>query len=156
MNRLSLARRLRLILIGIALCGLLFYLILLPWLLARLLPDDPIILRAHLILLWISGIPCYTVLYHGWNIVRNIAADRSFCSENARRMRSISTLAMIDTAYIPLCDLILFLLGGAEGIILLLSAVIIFVGIAVSTVAAALSHLILRAAELQELDDLTV
>jgi hypothetical protein len=37
-----------------------------------------------------------------------------------------------------------------------LSAVIIFVGIAVSTVAAALSHLILRAAELQELDDLTV
>ena len=156
MTRLALARRLRIILIGIALCGLLFYLILLPWLLARILPDDGQIRMAHLILLWISGIPCYAVLVQGWRIVRNIAADRSFCEENARRLRTVSTLAAVDAAYIPLCDLILFLIGGAEGIMLLLSVIIVFVGIAVSTAAAALSHVVLRAAELQELSDLTV
>ena len=88
--------------------------------------------------------------------MRNIAADRSFCEENARRLRTVSTLAAVDAAYIPLCDLILFLIGGAEGIMLLLSVIIVFVGIAVSTAAAALSHLVLRAAELQELSDLTV
>lgn len=156
MNRLALARRLRLILIGIALCGLLFYLILLPRLLAHILPPDRGIRTAHLILLWISAIPCYLVLGHGWRIVSNIAADRSFCRENARRLRAVSTLAAIDAAYIPLCDLILFLLGGTEGTMLILSVIIVFIGIAVSTAAAALSHLVLRAAELQELSDLTV
>ena len=156
MTRLALARRLRLILIGIALCGLFFYLILLPWLLTCILPDDGRIRMAHLILLWISGIPCYAVLGQGWQIVRNIASDRSFCEENARRLRTVSTLAAVDAAYIPLCDLILFLIGGAEEIMLLLSVIIVFVGIAVSTAAAALSHLVLRAAELQELSDLTV
>ena len=156
MNRPALARRLRLILIGIALCGLLFYLILLPWLLSLILPDALRICRIHLILFWISGIPCYGVLYHGWHIVRNIAADRSFCRDNAHRLHTVSTLAAIDASYIVLCDLILFLIGGAEGIVLLLSVVIVFIGIAVSTTAAALSHLGLRAAALQELSDLTV
>ena len=154
MNRHTLARRLRAILIGIALCGLLFYLILLPWILHRTLPQQSPAQWAYLIPLWISAVPCYAVLVHGWRIVRNIAIDRSFCRENAAYLRVISSLAMIDTAWIFLCDLLWLLLGFAEVMMLLLSWIIIFVGIAAAVSAAALSHLVLRAAELQEQSDL--
>ena len=156
MNRHALARRLRLILIGIALCGLLFYSLLLPCFLHRGFADSPMAFWAHLLLLWISGIPCYIVLWFGLRVVRNIAADRSFCKENAAHLGAISTLASIDTVYIFLCDILLLVLGVGEGLMLLLSVVIMFVGVAVSVTAAALSHLILRAAELQEQSDLTI
>ena len=156
MNRHALARRLRLILIGIALCGLLFYALLLPCFLRRSFPDDSVAFWAHLILLWISGIPCYIVLWYGLRVVRNIDADRSFCAENAAHLRAVSTLASLDAVYIFLCDILLLLLGVSEGMMLLLSVIIIFVGAAVSVSAAALSHLVLRAAELQEQSDLTI
>ena len=156
MNRHTLSRRLHIILIGIALCGLLFYLILLPWLLRRTLPQNPLTIWAHLIPLWISAIPCYAVLVYGWRIVRNIADDRSFCHENAAHLRTVSTLATIDAAWILLADLLWLLLGLAEGLMLLLSLIIIFIGVAVAVSAAALSHLVLRAAELQEQSDLTI
>ena len=156
MNRHTLARRLRAILIGIALCGLLFYLILLPWILRRTLPQQSPAQWAYLIPLWISAVPCYAVLVYGWRIVHNIALDRSFCRENAAYLRAISSLAMIDTAWIFLCDLLWLLLGFAEVMMLLLSWIIIFVGIAVAVSTAALSHLVLRAAELQEQSDLTI
>lgn len=156
MNRHTLSRRLRIILIGIALCGLLFYLILLPWLLRRTLPQDPLTQWVHLIPLWVSAIPCYAVLAYGWRIVRNIAADRSFCRENAAHLRTVSTLASIDTVWILLADLLWLFLGAAEGLMLLLSVIILFIGVAVAVTAAALSHLVLRAAELQEESDLTI
>ena len=156
MNRLMLARRLRLILIGVALCGLLFYLILLPAFLRECFPQEPHTVRIYLCFLLPSSIPCYLVLVFGWGIVRNIRQDRSFSQENARLLRRISTLAAVDALYIFLGNPLLLLWGVGEWMFFLLALMIVFVGIAVSVAAAALSHLVLRAAELQEQSDLTV
>lgn len=156
MNRLTLARRLRVILIGTALCGLLFYLLLLPYVLRQGFPDDARARWIYLCFLWLSAIPCYAVLILGWRIVRNIGLDRSFCEENALFFRRISTLAVLDAAYIFAGNPVLILLGMGDAMFLLLSVIIVFVGVAVAVAAAALSHLVLRAAELQGQYDLTI
>ena len=156
MNRHALTRRLRLILIGTALCGLLFYSILLPYFIQQRYPDQPSAAWLCLALLWLSALPCYAVLLHGWRIVRNIGNDRSFTAENASLLRRISTLAAWDAGYIVLVNPILLLFGAWDAMFLLMSVIVMFIGIAVSVAAAALSHLVLRAAELQEQSDLTI
>lgn len=156
MNRATLARRLRFILIGTALCGLLFYLVLLPYFLRQCFPDSLPARQIYFIFLLISALPCYAVLVCGWQITRNIALDRSFCAENAVHLRRVSTLAALDAGYICLGTPALTLSGLGDTVFLLLALIIVFVGIAVSVAAAALSHLVLRAAELQDQSDLTI
>ena len=156
MNRHALTRRLRLILIGTALCGLLFYLWMLPYFIQQRYPDDPASMWLCLALLWLSALPCYAVLIDGWRIARRIGNDRSFTEENARSLRRISTLAACDAGYIALINPILLICGAWDVMFLMLSVIVIFIGIAVSVAAAALSHLVLRAAELQEQSDLTI
>lgn len=156
MNRIALTRRLRLILIGTALCGLLFYSTLLPYFVQQRYPAEPASAWLCLVLLWLSALPCYAVLFYGWRIVRNIDNDRSFTEVNASFLQRISTLAAVDTGYIALINPILILFGAWDSLFLLISIIIVFAGIAVSVTAAALSHLVLRAAELQEQSDLTI
>jgi len=156
MNRLTLANRLKAIIIGAAICGLILYAFLLPYLGRQLFPDTPLAFWGYLCFLWISGIPCYAVLIFAWRIAHNIGLDRSFTEENAVLLRRISTLAAVDAGYIFIGNPILILLGVGHELFVLLSVIIVFAGIAVSVAAAALSHLVLRAAELQEQSDLTI
>lgn len=156
MNRTMLARRLRLILIGIALCGLMLYVYLLPALVGRLLPDRTLARQLYTVLLCLSAIPCYLALADAWRIVCAIGRDRSFTARNAALLRRISTLAAIDAAYLFLCVLVLHVCGMGDTMLLLLSLMFSFIGIAVAVAAAALSHLVLQAAELQEQSDLTI
>lgn len=156
MNKLALSRRLHIIILGIAACGLLFYAFLLPYFLSPLREESASAFWIYLVFLSLSGIPCYTALIYAWQIVSSIALDRSFSEENAARLRKISTLATVDAAYIFAGNPILLLLGLGEPIFLLLSLIIVFIGVAVAVAAAALSHLVLRAAELQEQSDLTI
>lgn len=156
MNRLNFANRLKVILIGAAVCGLILYAFLLPYLGGQIFPNDALAFWGYLCFLWISGIPCYAVLVLAWRIVRNIGQDRSFTEENAVLLRRISTLAAVDAGYIFVGNPVLILLGVGHVTFVLLSVIIVFAGIAVSVAAAALSHLVLRAAELQEQSDLTI
>lgn len=156
MNKQALSRRLRAILVGIALCGLIFYAFLLPYFASQLLGGTAFAFWAYMCFLWTSGIPCYAVLVYAWRIVSNIGHDRSFTEENALFLRRISTLAALDAAYILAGNPILILLGVGHAMFMVLSVIIIFAGVAVAVAAAALSHLVLRAAELQEQSDLTI
>jgi hypothetical protein len=156
MNRSALTRRLHLILLGTALCGLLFYTVLLPYFIWQCFPHDRFASWICLILLWLSAVPCYRVLFLGRRIVRNIACDRSFTEENAHLLRKISSLAAADALYIFLANPLLILLNIYETVFLPISIITVFVGIAISVAAAALSHLVLKAAELQEQSDLTI
>ena len=156
MNRLALTRRLYLILLGTALCGLLFYAVLLPYFIWQCYPHDRFASWVCLTLLWLSAAPCYRVLFLGRRIVQNIGCDRSFCEENAHLLRKISTLAAADALYIFLANPLLILLGIYETVFLPISVITVFIGIAISVAAAAMSHLVLRAAELQKQSDLTI
>ena len=97
----------------------------------------------------VSSVPCYIVLALGWQIADNIGKDKSFCEENAGKLKYISLLAAGDSAWF-------LLLKISRPEITISSMLIVFIGVAISVVAAALSHLVKKAADLQEQSDLTI
>ena len=159
MNQKSLSRWLRIILVGVGLCGLLVYFVVLPDYGHSLREEAPEFESRYwpwLIFLWGTAIPCYAALFLGWRIADNIGKDRSFSEENAHFLRIISWLAAGDAAYFFLGNLILLFADMSHPGVALFSLLVVFAGIAVAVAAAVLSHLVRKAAALQEQSDLTI
>ena len=117
--------------------------------------------------------PPLLVFWDAWKIFTQIGKNNSFCVENARRLRRISFCALADTVL----DVILLVYGVIHrfrfvasfapddimkelGEDLFLAAVrflfVAIIGVAITVAAAALSHLTLKAAHLQDENDLTI
>lgn len=159
MEQKALSKWLKLILILVGICGLAVYFLILPAFGTALKADYPEFAYCYwpwLIFLWITGIPCAAALVLGWRIASNIGRDRSFTNENADCLKWISWLAAGDTAYFFAGNLILLFAGMNHPGIALIALLIVFAGIAVAVAAAALSHLVKKAALLQEQSDLTI
>ena len=108
------------------------------------------------IFMGVSSVPCYIVLAFGWQIAANIGKDKSFCEENANKLKYISLLAAGDSAWFFVVSIAFLLLKISRPEITISSMLIVFIGVAISVVAAALSHLVKKAADLQEQSDLTI
>lgn len=104
----------------------------------------------------LSSIPCYASLVLGWKIFTQIGLNNSFCAENARRLRTISRLALADTVVYLLLSLLLCSMGIAHPSIVLILAAIILFGAAATVCSAALSHLTQKAADIKSDNDLTI
>ena len=159
MEQSKLSVWLKWILIGIGLCGAVVYGYILPvWgqELVRQYPEFAGRYWPWLIFLWLTAIPCYLVLGNGWGIAGDIGADRSFSMKNARRLKQISQLAAGDAAFFFVGNVGMLLLDLSHPGVLLLSLVVVFAGVSVSVAAAALSHLVYKAAKLQEENELTI
>lgn len=109
-----------------------------------------------LAILWLGLIVVAIALWFGWRIFTEIGRDNSFCRENARRLTIISRLALTDTVLCILSIVLLLVLGALHPGVLLLMLLIAVVGAGIAVAAAALSHLTLKAAVMQEENDLTV
>ncbi len=155
MSQRSLSIRLKLIIFGIALCGAFFYSVFIP-LVSVIFSTEKVFPITWIVFFLISAIPCYLTLWFAYKIAHNIGIDRSFSRENARCLCHISNLAAVDAAYVFVGSSVLFLIDAPELLPLLLAAIIVFVGISVSVAAAALSHLVTKAANLQDESDLTI
>ena len=159
MEQKALAKWLKLVLLGMGLCGLAVYFFIIPAYgasLRSLYPEFSNRFWPWLIFLWVSGIPCYGVLALGWRIAAHIGRDASFSMDNARCLRYIALLAALDGAYFFLGSLILLFLNMSHPGVVLGSLLVVFAGAAVAVAAAALSHLVRKAALLQEENDLTI
>lgn len=159
MTQKSLSKWLKGIIIGIALCGFVIYSFLLPMFgrdLADANPEFAYCYEPWLVILWITAVPCYLVLFNGWRITTQIARDNSFSMENARYLKHICILALIDSVYFFVANLILLFLNMNHPGILLASLFVDFAGVVVAVTAAALSHLVLKAAEIQQENQLTI
>ena len=159
MEQKALAKWLKLVLLGMGLCGLAVYFFIIPAYgasLRSLYPEFSNRFWPWLIFLWVSGVPCYVVLALGWRIAANIGRDASFSMDNARCLRHIALLAALDGAYFFLGNLILLFLNMSHPGVVLGSLLVVFAGAAVAVAAAALSHLVRKAALLQEENDLTI
>ena len=158
MEQNNLSKWLKTVIIGVGLCGLITYLYVLPmfgnyfvfelWISRQVL--------CWLIFLWITSVPCYTVLVFAWKIAANIGRDRSFSTDNARYLKSISILAAADSFFFFAGNVVYLLLDSSYIAVALLSCIVAFIGIAVSVASSALSRLVLKAAELQDQSDLTI
>ncbi len=159
MKQDTLSRWLKGILVGVGVCGLIVYGAVVPMLAEAMIDRYPEFSGCRLpwlILIWATAIPCYTALILAWKIAGNIGADRSFSVENGKLLKWISILAAGDAAFFFAGNFIYLLLGMNHPGILLLSLLVEFLGVAISVAAAALSHLVMKAAELQDQSDLTI
>ena len=105
---------------------------------------------------WLGLVVVAVALGYGWKIFGEIGRDNSFCRENARRLRIISGLALTDTVLCILSMVMLLLLNALHPGVFLLMLLIAVVGAGITVAAAALSHLTLKAALLQDENDLTI
>ena len=159
MEQKTLSRWLKVILVGVGLCGLVVYGAVLPLYGQSLVASNPEMANRYwpwLIFLWATGVPCYIALVIGWKIAANIGLDRSFSEENARYLKRIALLAAGDTVFFFVGNLVLLFANMSHPGVVLGAFLVVFAGVAVSVAAAALSHLVLKAAQLQEQSDLTI
>jgi len=157
MDQKKLAIWLKAIAVGCAICGLVLFGFILPRYLAYVaaeVPDLPH--RAWTAFMWVLALPCYAVLVCIWRMANEIARDNSFSMENAKQLRLIALLAGLDAALLLAGNLIFMLLGHSIPTLALVSAFVCFIGLAISVGAACLSHLVHKAAVMQEESDLTI
>lgn len=159
MTQKSLSRWLKGVITGVAVCGAVIYFYLVPMLgqeTVKAYPEFSYCYGPWLTVIWLSAVPCYLALYFGWKITVEIGRDNSFSVENARYLKRISTLALLDSGYFFLANLILLLLNMNHPGILLISLFVEFAGVSIAVTAAALSHLVQKAAEIQSENELTI
>lgn len=159
MEQKDLSKWLKAILIGVGICGIIVFFFIIPSYgrsLVTLYPEFEYRYMPWLIFLWIMAVPCYIALFFGWKIAANIGNNRSFSFENARLLKWISWLAAGDSAFFFVGNIIMLLTDMSHPGVVLASLLVVFAGVAVTVVAAALSHLVKKAAALQEESDLTI
>lgn len=159
MEQKTLSKWLKCILVGAGVCGAVVYFGILPIFgsaLRELYPAEGNPYYPWLFFLWASGIPCYAVLVLGWKIAGNIGADRSFSQSNAKLLGQISILSAADAAFFFVGNVVLLFLNISHPSIALASLLVVFAGAAISVASAVLSHLVKKAADLQEQSDWTI
>ena len=159
MEQKHLSNWLKLILVGVAICGSVVYALIVPIYglnLRTLYPEFSNRFWPWLIFIWVSGIPCYTVLYYAWKVAANIGHGLAFTEQTASIFKTISVLAALDAGFFFVGNLVLLFLNMSHPGVVIASFLIEFVGVAVAVASAVLSHLVKKAAALQEQSDWTI
>lgn len=159
MNQSRLSKWLKIVTVGLVVCGAILYLYVFPTFgndLAQQNPEFAYCYWPWLTFLWLTSLPFYGALVIGWRIAEEIGRDNSFSRENAARLKWIAYLAAGDSAFMFIGNIVLLLLGMNHPGFVLASFFVVFAGIVITVVAAALSHLVLKAALLSEENELTI
>ena len=159
MSQTTLSKWLKGIIIGLAVCGAVISFFIVPSLGKEFAYQNPEFAYCYwpwLIAIWVSVMPCYIALYYGWKITIEIGKDNSFSKANAGYLKNISILAIVDTGYFFLFNVVFLFLNMNHPGIFLASLIVDFAGVAITVVAAGLSHLVLKAAEIQSENELTI
>lgn len=91
-----------------------------------------------------------------WHISGEIAADRSFTEKNALLLKRIAGLALLDSGIFFVGSAAYLLLGLSHPGVALFSLLVVAAGIVFAVAAAALSHLVRKAADLRQENELTI
>ena len=159
MEQKLLSKWLKFIIIGVGICGIIIYAIVFPitgQMVVKQYEEVKAYFLPWLLFIWATGIPCYIALVFAWKIATNIGDDHSFSKINAKLLKWISMLAVGDAAFFLGGNLLFLILNMNHPSVVLISFIIVFVGIAVAVASAGLTHLVLKAAVLQEQSDLTI
>lgn len=109
-----------------------------------------------LVLITMTAIPICVALVLGWKVADGIGKNQSFTRKNAKHLKSIALLAMIDVGVFFVGNILFMFLNMNHPAVLLLAMLVCLVGIAIAVAAAVLSRLISKAAQLQVESDLTI
>lgn len=159
MQQLKLSQWLKGVTIFVGIIGGLFFFLFVPTYgrnMLTLYPEFSSLFYLYLIMTWIGAIPCYLALFQFWKVCIQIGKDNSFSHENAKSLQNIGRLALIDTAYCLIGILVLLLANSLHIFLFIAALFIIAAGIAIAVIAAVLSHLIEKAWQLKQENDLTI
>ena len=110
-----------------------------------------------LLFVWLTCVPVLAVLVLVWRVAGRIGADRSFCPENARALKYVCLLACFDIGLYLLAAVVGFILmDGLHLFLLAFLFLVLCVGTAIAVVAAVLSHLVQKGADMKAEQDLTI
>lgn len=159
MKQENIAKWLKAIVIGTALFGVGIYGYVIPtW--GRVIvynnPEFSDRFFPWLIFLWITAIPCYIALIFAWKIFTQIGKNNSFSYVNAKYFKHITRLALSDTVYFLLGNFVLLMWNKSHPGVFLASFLVAFVGVAIAVLCIALSHLVYKAAQMNEENELTI
>ena len=160
MNQSNLSKWLKAVSIGTAFFGAIVFGFFVPkfgYNMTVMYPEVSYCFWPWLIFLWLCAVPCFISLVFGWKIAGNIGKDNSFSYENSKHLKVISALAAGDSVFFFIGNWSLVLMNMSHpGVAIILAPFVIFVGLAVSVVCAALSHLVYKSAVMKEENDLTI
>ena len=150
---------LKFLVIFVAICGLILCAVVIPVVgreLSGISPELGRYFKPWVTFVWVLAIPCFAALIHAWMIFSNIEKNKAFSMENAKHMEKISYLAGADTIALISGNIVLLILNINHPSVFLVFLMIGIIGIGISVAAAVLSHLIQKAANLQDENDLTI
>lgn len=156
MSQKTLSKLLKVMLVILSFCALCVYVVFtLSLVFAQ--EQELIEMRVHwLIIILATAIPVCFAVYYAFLTAANIGKDKSFSQENAKNLGRIALLAAIDSAWLAICNVVMIFFNMHHpGVFIVLTGVIV-IGSAISAAAACLSHLVKKAASLQEQSDLTI
>ncbi len=159
MRKNTLTKWLKLMILGVGICGMILYAAIIPMLGRAMTAQYPEFRACEgpwLALIWLTAVPCYIAMAFAWKIAGNIGADLSFSVANAKLLKWISVLAAGDAALFFAGNIVYWLLDMNHPGIVLLSLMVSFLGVAIAVASAVLSHLVMKAAVLQDQSDLTI
>ena len=139
--------------------GVIFFFVLVPVLadeMRRGYPEAAFLYWPGLVYNFVIAADCYAILFQFWTVCREIGRDNSFSRENAAAFRRISRIAAV-MAVLWFAGLAgLTIMHYMQPAILLFMIFAVFVSAAAAICAAALSHLIWKAYEMQQENELTI
>ena len=155
MDQKKLAIWLKAITVGCALCGLALFGFILPRFLAYVAEEVPDLPHTAWQAFMVAvALPCYAVLVCIWRMANEIAKDNSFSLENAKLLKYIALLAGADAVLLLFGNTAFLLTKHSIPTLALVSAIMCFIGMAISVGAACLSHLVHKASINQDDADL--
>lgn len=152
---------LKIVIIGVALCAVFVYAVIVPDLGLPLAEagegEFAYLYTPWLVVIEITALPILAALVLAWIIAVNIGRDKSFCMQNARLLAVIAVLALADVVYFFIAVTVLTLVYKVtHPSVVIFTLIVCFAGVAIAVAAAALSHYARKAAALQEQSDLTI
>lgn len=159
MNTKSLANLMKTIVVMLGLCGAVMFGLAVPFVgfdLANTYPEYSHCLIPWLIFIFLMAVPCYAVLTFAWKIAASIAKNDIFTTANSIRLKNVAILALCTSIYLFVGNVVFLLLNMNHFSVLLGSMLVAFIGICITAASAVLSHLVQKAAALQEENDLTI
>ena len=157
MGRVGLVRTLKGVILFLAAMGAVFYGFVFPELIREMgAVDFSWLVGPGIAAVSVSAIPIVIALALFWRICTEIGRDNSFSYANARYLSGIGLCALVDTGYCAVGTVTVFVITGVHPSVLLLAVTAVLGGLAIAVAAFLLSHLVRKAAELKDENDLTI
>lgn len=155
----ELSKWLKIILLITTIACVIFCIVIVPEVgreIAKANPEFKYMYYPSLIFILITAVPVFICLWKVFCISDEISKDNSFSDINAKHLKTISKLSLLDCVLYLIATVLLVIFNLCHpGLLLIIFAVILF-GIAIAVVSSLLSHLVQKASDMKKENDLTI